>query len=198
LLVCWQSFPNFCDHQTMNSPSSGVPSVFTNILTDFQMWLSSHSGLFWKQLLSLRLHLVSSPSCPDRFWGPPSNVCCYHGDKAVEREVDLSPPSSFEIKNAWSYTSTPVLRDVVLSIDTMYLLLQWSLGTNFSRSTSGIDPIHALIPSKSYPLYHHFYPQLVHVHSEQYHVNDVCYILHPITNKFFPLNCWNDSLMYRH
>jgi len=28
--------------------------------------------------------------------------------------------------------------------------------------TSGTDPIHALVPRKSYPLYHHFHPQLGH------------------------------------
>jgi hypothetical protein len=37
--------------------------------------------------------------------------------KLPRREADHSPPSSAEVKNAWSYTSTPPLRlhDVVLS-----------------------------------------------------------------------------------
>jgi hypothetical protein len=32
---------------------------------------------------------------------------------------------------------------------------------------------HALVPHKSHPSYHHFYPHLVHAHSEQYHTNDL-------------------------
>jgi hypothetical protein len=50
-----------------------------------------------------------------------------------------------------------------------------------------------------YPFYHHFNPHLVYVHAEQYHhTSDLLkyYIRHPITNKFFPFNCWYDSLMY--
>jgi len=30
--------------------------------------------------------------------------------KGPDREVDHSPPSSSEVKNAWSYTSTPPIR----------------------------------------------------------------------------------------
>jgi hypothetical protein len=39
------------------------------------------------------------------------------GVKRLGREVDHSPPPSAEVKNAWSYTSTPQLRlhGVVLS-----------------------------------------------------------------------------------
>jgi hypothetical protein len=39
------------------------------------------------------------------------------GVKRPEREADHSPPSSAEVKNAWSYTSTPPIRlhGVVLS-----------------------------------------------------------------------------------
>jgi hypothetical protein len=39
------------------------------------------------------------------------------GLKRLEREADHSPPSSSEVKNAWSYTSTPSIRlhGVVLS-----------------------------------------------------------------------------------
>jgi len=40
---------------------------------------------------------------------------CSPGAKRPGREVDHSPPSSAEVKNAWSYTSTPSrLHDVVL------------------------------------------------------------------------------------
>jgi hypothetical protein len=40
--------------------------------------------------------------------------------KRQRREADPSPPSSAEVKNAWSYTSTPPIRlhDVVLSQST--------------------------------------------------------------------------------
>jgi hypothetical protein len=31
----------------------------------------------------------------------------FHGVKRLVREADHSPPSSAEVKNAWSYTSTP-------------------------------------------------------------------------------------------
>jgi hypothetical protein len=39
------------------------------------------------------------------------------GVKRLGREADHSPPSSAEVKNVWSYTSTPPIRlhDVVLS-----------------------------------------------------------------------------------
>jgi hypothetical protein len=38
------------------------------------------------------------------------------GVKRPGRETDYSPPSTAEIKNAWSYTSTPIrIRGVVLS-----------------------------------------------------------------------------------
>jgi hypothetical protein len=41
----------------------------------------------------------------------------YLGVKRPGRETDNSPPSSAEVKNAWSYNSTPPIRlhDVVLS-----------------------------------------------------------------------------------
>jgi hypothetical protein len=42
----------------------------------------------------------------------------FPGVKRQGREADHSPPSSADIKNAWSYTSTPPIRlhDVVLSL----------------------------------------------------------------------------------
>jgi hypothetical protein len=53
----------------------------------------------------------SSPPYPDRLWGPLSSYAIGTGDsstggKAAGREAGLSPPSSTEVKNAWSYTST--------------------------------------------------------------------------------------------
>jgi hypothetical protein len=63
------------------------------------------SGRCWK--------FFSSPPCPDRFWGPPSLLSNEYqgalslGVKRPEREAGHSPPSSAEVKNVWSYTSTP-------------------------------------------------------------------------------------------
>jgi hypothetical protein len=34
----------------------------------------------------------------------------FPGGKAAEREAHHSPPSTAEVKNAWSYTSTPQIR----------------------------------------------------------------------------------------
>jgi hypothetical protein len=54
----------------------------------------------------------SSPPRPDRLWGPLSLLSNgYQGPfsprvKRQGREADHSPPSSAEVKNAWSYTST--------------------------------------------------------------------------------------------
>jgi hypothetical protein len=43
-------------------------------------------------------HPVSYPMC---------TRCFFPGVKRREREADHSPPSSNEVKNAWSHTSTP-------------------------------------------------------------------------------------------
>jgi hypothetical protein len=51
----------------------------------------------------------SSPH-PERLWGPPIQWvpgAIFLGVKWPGREDDHSPPSSAEVKNAWSYTSTP-------------------------------------------------------------------------------------------
>jgi hypothetical protein len=61
----------------------------------------------------------SSLPHPDLLWGPPSLPSNgYRGffplGKAAGREADHSPPSSAEVKNAWSYTSDrPRLHDAV-------------------------------------------------------------------------------------
>jgi hypothetical protein len=46
----------------------------------------------------------SSPPCPDRLWGPPSLLLWVPG--ALSLGVKR-PPFSAEVKNSWSYTSTP-------------------------------------------------------------------------------------------
>jgi hypothetical protein len=52
----------------------------------------------------------SSPPRQDRLWGPPSPLYSgYPGGKRPGREADHVPPSSAEVKNAWSYTSIPSL-----------------------------------------------------------------------------------------
>jgi hypothetical protein len=68
----------------------------------------SSSGRGWE---------VFSPSpCPYRLWGPPSLLFTrYQLTLSLEvqrtgRESDHSPPSSVEVKNVWSYTSTPPIR----------------------------------------------------------------------------------------
>jgi hypothetical protein len=56
--------------------------------------------------------IFSSPSRPDRLWGP-HNLLSYGygalsaGVKRQGREADHSPPTSGEIKKMFIYTSTP-------------------------------------------------------------------------------------------
>jgi len=56
---------------------------------------------------------VSSPSHPDRLWDTPQPPiqrvpgALTAGVKGLRREADHSSPPSAEVKNAWSYTSTP-------------------------------------------------------------------------------------------
>jgi hypothetical protein len=59
--------------------------------------------------------IFPSPPHPDRFWGPPSllsnrNQGLFPGVKSPGREGDYSPLSSAEVKNVWSYISTPPIR----------------------------------------------------------------------------------------
>jgi hypothetical protein len=50
----------------------------------------------------------SSPSRPDRLWGPPMVLMALSlGVKRPGREVDHSPPCNAEVKNSWSYTPIP-------------------------------------------------------------------------------------------
>jgi len=70
------------------------------------VWMirGSSSGRGWK--------FFSSPSHPDRLWGPHSllsngyqGLTC--GVKWPGHEADHSLPSNAEVKNTWSCTSTP-------------------------------------------------------------------------------------------
>jgi hypothetical protein len=52
--------------------------------------------------------LFSSPSRPDRLWGPTSLLSNgYQGVKWLGYEADHLSPYSAEVKNAWNYTFTP-------------------------------------------------------------------------------------------
>jgi hypothetical protein len=53
-------------------------------------------------------NIFSSPPCPGRLWGPLSHLCnWYLGIKRTESQADHSPPSSVDVKNVCTYTSTP-------------------------------------------------------------------------------------------
>jgi hypothetical protein len=58
----------------------------------------------------------SSPPLPDRLWGPSSLPSNWYwglfppGLNRPGRVADHSPPSSVEVKSAWSYTSTLPIR----------------------------------------------------------------------------------------
>jgi hypothetical protein len=63
-------------------------------------------------------------------WGPPTSYpmgtgALSLGMKRPGREADDSPPSSAEIKNAWSYTSTPP-----------YVFMAWCVVKHRNNSTS--------------------------------------------------------------
>jgi hypothetical protein len=53
--------------------------------------------------------IFSSPSRPDRLWGPIQRVpgALSPGVKRPGHEADHSPPTSAEVKKMWIYTSTP-------------------------------------------------------------------------------------------
>jgi Ca2+/Na+ antiporter len=54
--------------------------------------------------------VFSSPKRPDQLWRPSSLLFnCYRcSSPGIRREVDHSPPSNDEVRNEWSYTSTPL------------------------------------------------------------------------------------------
>jgi hypothetical protein len=100
--------------------------VFIFLSVHFVM---TQSGNFW-----IQLH-ISSVLCPhpkfvfflysdrniSQLWKGTDKIKIrrsFRGGKLPGCEADHSPPSSAEVKNAWSYTSTPpvLLHDVVLSL----------------------------------------------------------------------------------
>jgi hypothetical protein len=52
-----------------------------------------------------------SPDSPERFWGPPSLLLNVYGDSLSGGN---SHPSSADVKNEWSYATTPPSRVYVL------------------------------------------------------------------------------------
>jgi hypothetical protein len=63
--------------------------------------------------IRLGQEIFSSPKRPDRLWGPRSLLLngyrgSFPGVKRPGSEVDHLPPFSAEIRNGWSYTSTPL------------------------------------------------------------------------------------------
>jgi hypothetical protein len=92
--------------------------VCTTCLKDYVWITHSHSSPLTGagKKGQTRTKLKSGHMRPDRLWGPRSLLSNgYQGALSLEvkppgHEVDHSPPSSVEVKNAWSYTSISPLR----------------------------------------------------------------------------------------
>jgi len=68
--------------------------------------------LIKKKKLCSKCRSEQKRSCPDPLWGSPTSIQWVPGSLSMGvngqgREADHSPPSSAEVKNAWSYTSNP-------------------------------------------------------------------------------------------
>jgi hypothetical protein len=80
-----------------------LPSIVTRLRDGWPGFASRQGqGLFFS----------SPPLCPDRLWGPPSLLSIWYrffsqGVKQPKPEANHSPPSTAEVKNAWSNTATP-------------------------------------------------------------------------------------------
>jgi hypothetical protein len=101
---------------TIKRNSDESPSSSVSILT--RLW-AGRSRFDSRQGLEIFLSATASrpaqgPTQPPIQW---VLIAISLGVKWPDREADHSPPSSAEVKNAWSYTSTPPvsLHGVVLS-----------------------------------------------------------------------------------
>jgi hypothetical protein len=92
--IWWDGFQKYKSHSRSRDNALGYG------LDD--QWFESRQGL----------RIFLSPPRPDRLWGPSSLLSNgYQGPfpwgKRPRHEVDHSPQPSAEVKNAWSYTSSP-------------------------------------------------------------------------------------------
>jgi hypothetical protein len=87
---------------------------------DQSVWRLGYRLDDWGSIPSRGWEFSSSLPCPDWLWGPPpiqwTPWAISLGVKRPGSEADHSPPPSAEVKNAWSYTSTP-----------QYVLMAWCL-----------------------------------------------------------------------
>jgi hypothetical protein len=81
---------------------------------DTNIYLCTRTSILEIFLFTTVFKLVLGPTQPPIQWVQGTLSL---GVKRPEREADHSPPSRAEVKNAWSYTSTPqiTLHGVVLS-----------------------------------------------------------------------------------
>jgi len=79
-------------------------------------WLRTGRSDDWGTIPGGGWAFFPSIPCADRPWGPPSLLSNGYLDlfpwvvKRPVREADHSPPHSAEVKNSWSYISTPPTR----------------------------------------------------------------------------------------
>jgi hypothetical protein len=115
--LCRHQNPIFCVYNSMLTSATclSVPGVVGKGKFALSLIRGSRPSRVWK--------FSSSPPCSDRLWSPPQPPiqwvpgALFLEVKRPKRDADHSPPSSAEVKNKWSYTSTPPVRlhGVVLS-----------------------------------------------------------------------------------
>jgi hypothetical protein len=106
-------------------------------------------------------NFFSSPPRPYRLWVPPSllyNGCqgLSLGVKRPRREANHSTPSSAEVKNAWSYTSTPqyaFIHKVILVASVPHLHLPHTIKPKFRLYPSNIMEAYWGVKAKFYTFY---------------------------------------------
>jgi len=96
-----------CSFFTFITIPNGSRNIVVGILNRYQQYGPAFDSQLGQENLS-------SPKCQNRFCGPSSLLFNEHrgtcpGVKRPERKVDYLPPPSVEVKNEWSYTSTPAI-----------------------------------------------------------------------------------------